>query len=203
MSVGSVSSSASALFVQSVFDRTDADGDGTLSLDEVLASARQDGADKAGATAAFQDADSDQDGAISRTELASIFERMSNDTRQGLIDAQETANSATTSAEASAQYGAAAGQGGSPPAGGGGGGGGGGAGGVRGGGGGSGGGGGGAGGAGGTSSQSDSTTTDPADANGDGIVTAAEQQAYDLSHPAEAAADAATDTTAASLDLAA
>jgi len=58
---------------------------------------------------------------------------------------------------------------------------------------------GGAGGGGGASGASD-TSTDPADTNGDGVVSAAEQAAYDAKHPDKVNADSSSTSSSSSSD---
>jgi hypothetical protein len=187
MSVSALSSSSSAQLLQALFQKTDADSNGGLSIDELFSSSRVTGADRSQATSLFSSVDTSSDSLISQTELKTAFDRMSSDMRSTLISAtqedasRQSASSGSSSTlldAANAYSGAAKGGsegGGAPP--------------PRG--------GGSApsagGGAGGASESSESDgTTDAADANGDGVVTAAEQAAYDAEHPAAAKANASS-----------
>ncbi|MDB5601244.1 MAG: h [Xanthobacteraceae bacterium] len=186
MNISPVSASASSQLLQRVFKQADSDASGGISSAE-LTSASGSGASSTDVTALFKSADSSSDGRISAPELKSAFDNMSTEMQSALISAQESATSAADTLKALAESTAAnagmAGmvsngtpvqgeppaQGAPParPAGGGGGGGGG-----------------------------KTEEADPADANGDGVVTASEQAAYDSSQGAGSTTSTSTTTSA-------
>jgi hypothetical protein len=187
MNISPVSASASSQLLQRVFKQADSDASGGISSAE-LTSASGSGASSTDVTALFKSADSSSDGRISAAELKSAFDNMSTEMQSALISAQESATSTADTLKALAESTAAnagmAGmvsngvpvqgeppaQGAPParPAGGGGGGGG------------------------------KTEEADPADANGDGVVTASEQAAYDSSQGA--GSTTSTSTTANATD---
>jgi hypothetical protein len=192
MNISPVIASASSQLLQRVFKQADSDASGGISSAE-LTSASGSGASSTDVTALFKSADSSSDGRISAAELKSAFDNMSTEMQSALISAQESATSTADTLKALAESTAAnAGMAGmvsngvpvqgeppaqgSPPA--------------R-----PAGGGGGGGGGGGKTEEAD-----PADANGDGVVTASEQAAYDSSQGA--GSTTSTSTTASATDQA-
>ena len=193
MSIGSLSSGSVSEFVQSIFSKIDADQSGGVSLDEMLKATDGSNLDQSTVASVFAEADGDGDGELSASELQSVFAGMATDTRGELLSVQETSSDTVAVGQALASYAASAGStteaseatGAAGGAGGG----------------------GGAGGAGGAGSSEEST--DPADLNGDGVVTAAEQAAYDATHggastsTSGASSSPAAAAAGSSLDLAA
>lgn len=184
MRVSAIGSGASAQLLQSLFSKADSDKSGGISLDELGAASKtlQTGQSDAVVARAFDAMDSDDSGTVSESELKTAFDKLSSEMRSTLLDTQEGATGDTLGAlidTAAAPVEASAAAGGPPPGGGGG--------------------GGGPGGAGGGTKGSgeDEESTDPADLNGDGIVTASEQAAYDAGNGATATASTAATSAAA------
>ncbi|ALK10497.1 EF hand [Blastochloris viridis] len=188
MSISAVSSSSATQSLQSILAKVDGDQSGSVSLDEMLQATEGSNLDQSTVTSVFANADSDSNGELSATEFQTLFSSMSTETRGELLTVQEESSDVVEVAEALAGYAAAAGENSQAGASSG-----------------SSGSGGGAGGAGGASSES----TDPADLNGDGRVTAAEQAIYDATHAVSSTetsspeVSSATTLAGATLDLAA
>lgn len=170
MSIDSLSSGSVSEFVQSIFSKIDADQSGGVSLDEVLKATDGSNLDRSTVASVFAEADGDGDGQLSASELQSVFAGMASDTRGELLSVQETSSDTVAVGQALASYAATAESSAATEAAGG----------------------GGAGGAG-----SSEASTDPADLNGDGVVTAAEQAIYDATH-----GGASTSTSSASSPVA-